>query len=306
VVRLLALLAAATLAVAADAPVTVRARLEPATATVGERVRWVVEATAPAGVDVELPARPEKLDLDVVDAGDLPATAAGGARTVGRWYALVGWSVGSHAVPAPTVRWRGPGGSGEAHGDAATLEIRSVLGDAPKDADIRDVKPPEAFPPAWQPWALGAGVLLAAVALAWWLRRRRRAPRPVPAPPPRPAHVLAAEALAALRARRLPEQGAFVAFYAALSDIVRAYLERRFALRAPEMTTEEFLAATAAGGALRAEHRALLADFLAEADLVKFARHVPAVADAERAFAAAERVVAETADRLTEDARAAG
>jgi len=72
------------------------------------------------------------------------------------------------------------------------------------------------------------------------------------------------------------------------------------------MTTEEFLAATAAGGALGGDHRALLADFLAEADLVKFARHVPAVADAERAFAAAERVVAETADRLTEDARAAG
>ena len=79
--------------------------------------------------------------------------------------------------------------------------------------------------------------------------------------------------------------------------------------RAPEMTTEEFLAATARGGALEPAHRTLLGGFLVESDLVKFARHVPSVDDSDRAFVAAERFVADTAarDRLPEEqVRAAG
>jgi hypothetical protein len=53
---------------------------------------------------------------------------------------------------------------------------------------------------------------------------------------------------------------------------------------------------TARGGAaLQSGHRALLGDFLGESDLVKFARHHPTLADAERAYGAAERFVDETA-----------
>jgi hypothetical protein len=138
------------------------------------------------------------------------------------------------------------------------------------------------------------------------LRRARR--RAAVAPPP-PAHQVAADALRALRVRRLPELGEFKEFYASLSGIVRRYLEDRFAVRAPEMTTEEFLAATARSGGLEGSHRTLLGGFLVESDLVKFARHVPTLDDSERAFAAAERFVGETAarDRLPEEqARAAG
>jgi hypothetical protein len=62
------------------------------------------------------------------------------------------------------------------------------------------------------------------------------------------------------------------------------------------MTTEEFLMVTArAGAALQSGHRALLADFLTESDLVKFARHHPTLGDAERAYIAAARFVDETA-----------
>jgi hypothetical protein len=150
--------------------------------------------------------------------------------------------------------------------------------------------------------------LLVAFVLGWrWLRARRR--RATIAAPPRPAHEIAAEALRTLRARHLPEHGEWKEFYTALSGIVRRYLEDRFHVRAPEMTTEEFLAETARGGALERTHRGLLAEFLADSDLVKFARHVPTLGDSERAFSAAERFVDETAarERLPEErTRAAG
>jgi hypothetical protein len=83
-------------------------------------------------------------------------------------------------------------------------------------------------------------------------------------------------------------------FYSTLSDIVRRYLEDRFRLRAPEMTTEEFLLVTSRDGRLAAGHRRLLGDFLTESDLVKFARHVPTLSDGERAFEAARRFVTDT------------
>ena len=66
------------------------------------------------------------------------------------------------------------------------------------------------------------------------------------------------------------------------------------------MTTEEFLLTTARGGSLQPAHRALLGEFLTESDLVKFARHVPTLADSERAYAAARRFVDETAAPSTE------
>src|SRR5205823_13096562 len=120
--------------------------------------------------------------------------------------------------------------------------------------------------------------ILAAMLVAFVLHHTLNRPkRAAPSAPRRPPHEIAAAELERLRGRRLVEQGAFKEYYSALSDIVRRYLEHRFQLRAPEMTTEEFLLATARDGRLVAAHRRLLGEFLVESDLVKFARHLPTV-----------------------------
>ncbi len=62
----------------------------------------------------------------------------------------------------------------------------------------------------------------------------------------------------------------------------------------PEMTTEEFLSKLATDGRLIAPHRRLLAEFLSQADLVKFARHLPSLNDSEAAYDAARRFVEDT------------
>ena len=56
-------------------------------------------------------------------------------------------------------------------------------------------------------------------------------------------------------------------------------------------------------------HEAGIGEFLFESDLVKFARHLPTIADSERAWGAAKRFVDETTPPTTvpvEERRAAG
>ena len=106
-----------------------------------------------------------------------------------------------------------------------------------------------------------------------------------------------------LRHRRLTEAADRAQLYVDLSAIVRTYIEGRFGLRAPEMTTEEFIYAVQRDSPLGPDHRQLLGQFLTECDLVKFARHVPELDAVERAYGAARSFVTETRpeERVTEE-----
>jgi hypothetical protein len=311
--RVVALLVAlATLAVAEDTPpplVTVHAVATPDTTTIGTRVRYEVTVNAPPGVEIVVAQPAERIgDMDIVDFGtEKPTPTADGRVVFKRWWQLVGWSPGHHLLPSPEVRYRPQGGElAEAPRDDVGVTIESVLARAPEGADLRDEKPPYPIPVDWRPYYWIGGALLALLAIAALayrlIARPRRAAAAAPPPPP---DVVALAALDTLRGEALVERGMFKEFYSALSDIVRRYLEDRFHVRAPEMTTEEFLVVTARDGRLAPPHRRLLGEFLTESDLVKFARHIPAIADTQRAFDAARRFVDETAARPARPGEAA-
>ena len=90
------------------------------------------------------------------------------------------------------------------------------------------------------------------------------------------------------------------AWYVELSDIVRRYIEERFALRAPELTTEEFLAEAGRSAELTAGNRELLSAFLATCDRVKFARYSPDEDESRGALQEAKRFLNETAIKRDE------
>lgn len=283
-------------------PVTVRARLEPDTTTIGTPFRYTMEVAAPTGVQIVLAQPTERLgDFDILDFGDAPPVTRNATTVITRWYRLAGWEPGHYEIESPPVEWRRPGEELAAAPPAkVVMTIDSVLAKAGAASpgtptDLRDIKPPIEPPFYWRPYYVSGAALAVVVAtalLAYRLLRHRE--RAAASSPPRPAHEIAIEDLERLHGRRLTDHGLFKEYYSVLSGIVRAYLERRFAVRAPEMTTEEFLLTSARGGRLQSTHRALLGDFLSESDLVKFARHVPTIADSERAYAAARRFVDET------------
>ena len=68
----------------------------------------------------------------------------------------------------------------------------------------------------------------------------------------------------------LPGRGRYKDFYVELTMVVRRYIQRKYGIRAPHLTTEEFLAEVVAGGD-RLASPASLKQFLESADMVKFA-----------------------------------
>jgi hypothetical protein len=105
------------------------------------------------------------------------------------------------------------------------------------------------------------------------------------------------EAVAQLRALENagpPDAATADGWFVALSSIVRRYLELRHEIRAPELTTEEFLQVATARPELHAEHRALLTAFLERCDRVKFAGYRPDAAESLATLKVARGFVEDT------------
>ena len=110
----------------------------------------------------------------------------------------------------------------------------------------------------------------------------------------RSAYEVAKGDLDALTMAQRPTEGEMDAFFVRLSGVIRRYLEDRFGLRSPELTTEEFLDELAESPDLLRSHQQLLRDFLSRADLVKFAHLVPAPGDVEQSLDGARRFLEST------------
>jgi hypothetical protein len=164
------------------------------------------------------------------------------------------------------------------------IEVTSLLGEQRaelKIAGIEGVVEMPAKPSCWWVWALCAAGVIAAAA-SWFHIKRRRMKELVRIF--KPAHEIAYERLRALVRKDLIKAGKIKEFYECLSDILRHYIEHRFNLRAPERTTEEFLAELPSAGVLSQSDQNRLGEFLRHCDLVKFAKYSPTGEQIQKTF----------------------
>jgi hypothetical protein len=162
---------------------------------------------------------------------------------------------------------------------------------------IRDLKPQADLPRDWS-WLLWAGLAglalaLAVLALLWFLARRRkraRAAAPAAVVHLRPPEEIAYEELERITGLKLVEQSRFKEHYTLTADCLRRYAEGLYGIPAMDRTTEEFHAALRRARADSQQIR-LFKDFLDESDLVKFAKYVPPVGEAQEALPRARYIV---------------
>lgn len=285
-------------------PVRLTLTLDKQTMRLADRLHLHLSVEAPLQMRVQLPAVSDQLGpFRVHEQRTLePQLITPQRRIWQQEYTLETDTVGTVTIPELGVSFQPE----DAAFDTTAQSLRTdpypvtVTAIVPADADVttpKDIAPPVALPRrGWPPWVwysmaacAGAGL----VSALWWYRRRRRVPA---APATQPAHLVALEALRRLQRDDCIGQHRIEEFYVRLSAIVRHYIEWRFGLRAPEQTTEEFLAVVLHADQLIAAHQSLLSAFLEQCDLVKFARYQPTAQDMQHALASAHTFIEQTGD----------
>lgn len=99
-----------------------------------------------------------------------------------------------------------------------------------------------------------------------------------------PAHEVALEALAALEAEKVWQSGDYKAYYSRLIDILRHYLERRFAVKAMELTAAELSTKMKQNKAVAPYWNQALTEAVQQSALVKFAKAKPLAQENEAAL----------------------
>ena len=328
--------------VAEQGPVKATVRVWPAKPTLGDPIYLRLEIESPAGISVDAPfqeAGDQRLGRFKVIAFDRGTEhKPGGGQVQEQTYTLEAYASGRHRLPplrlemidargsagaAAATGSAGPGsggaGAGAAVGAAAgspdprgkpqellTDEISLDVAPVKAEAANADLKPPlgtlDPKVGGVSPLAILGAVSLVLVLgsggilLFRALRARRRIEQQ------RSAYDEAVSALRGLEERGAPDTEAADAWFVELSAIVRRYLEQRYEIRAPELTTEEFLQVATARPELREEHRGLLTSFLERCDRVKFAGYRPDAQESLATLAAARGFVEDTRLRLAEAA----
>ncbi len=148
------------------------------------------------------------------------------------------------------------------------------------------------------PLLIAAGVAILAIPLLMWWMKRRQERKNAPLPPWQAALLELATLRDLLHRSGTDKPTCFVR----LTDIVRNYLERRFQLKAPQQTTEEFMGdLNRSGSPLQDHQRRFLDEFMHASDLVKFASQPADEGLLEQAIGKAETLVNETRPQTEED-----
>jgi hypothetical protein len=303
-----------------NGPITARVAVTPEKPRLGDPITLTLGVTAAAGIVVEMPAFGEALGrFSIVSFTPRTQTNADGGTLSEQTYVLQAPMSGKQRLPALRIeytdhRGRGTAAAGDAGvageievkellTDEIALDVESVLTDDELSGALRPARgrlePSRSVNPlVWMSIIIAVGLLAIGVAVFVLMRGRTRDTRRQV-----DAYAEAMARLAGLEQRGLPEGEDADAWYVELSGAVRLYIEDRYRIRAPELTTEEFLREARRVADLTDEHRVLLSSFLADCDRVKFAGHRPASSESQNALEAARRFVEET--RLREQPTAA-
>lgn len=277
-------------AVSAAENVSIKASVDRKSILIGERIRYTIEIKYKSDIEAPFPVFKDNTigDFEIKESGDQTKKGFFGSKVSKKWYLITAYTPGKHTIPEAEVKYRQKGKKDWLVLKTAPINIfiDSLLAKEKKLTDIRDVKGPLHY------FDIVPFIVFAAIAIicvtAYILYRRRKSPAVVKLP-----HEFALEELVAIRNAYIKNSD-IKEYYVGVSDCIRRYIERSFALRAPEMTTEEFLDSLKDSGRLSAEEKALLREFLNACDLVKFAKYQPGKQEIESVFTSAKKFVEET------------
>jgi hypothetical protein len=194
---------------------------------------------------------------------------------VKRWIlSLIAVAAGPLDTPSFEIRYRKDDQTHKVIVPRIAVEVGEIAKPAQLLANLKASKPPvlpeiPTNPYIWLWWLLLATSLALGVGVAIAISRRQAYQ-----PPPLPPHKWFEQEFQKLQRQKLLAKAEYKAHYFALSEILRGYLERRFAFPALESTTEE-ICQWSKGQDLRSELALDLRKALQVMDSVKFGGYRP-------------------------------
>lgn len=278
-------------AVAWAEDVGIRATVDRRMAYIGDRIKYTVEVTSGKETETKFPAfSDDKLgDFEIKDSASKVKKGLFGKK-VTNFYYLAAYSVGVHTIPAIEIKYKQKTGRDwlAKNTNPIDIKIESVLPKTGTVGDIKDIKGPiEPFEINWI-LVLIISIVAGAGLGIFIVYKKMNAMRQVKLP-----HETALEELEAIKGI-FARSANTKEYYVRISDCIRRYIERVFALKAPEMTTEEFLDSLKDSVRLSLEYKALLSNFLSACDLVKFAKYAPTRIEIESVYVTAKNFIEET------------
>jgi hypothetical protein len=290
-----------------NGPVKATVRVWPPTPSLGEPIYLRLDIDAPAGISVDAPfqeAGDQRLGrFKVVGFVRDTNRKPDGAQHQEQTYTLEAPASGKHRIPPLRLEMVDSRTDGAKAGteEILTDEVPLDVAPVPTDAIGKELHAaagkldPYVGGPPWLWIGLGASVLavlLSASLLTWrYLRVRRTIAEK------KSAYEEAIAKLLSLEARGAPATEHADAWFVELSAVVREYVEGRYGLRAPELTTEEFLYIAANWPAMSALDRTQLSSFLERCDRVKFAGYRPESQESLELLTLARKFVEDTRPR---------
>lgn len=168
--------------------------------------------------------------------------------------------------------------------DTATFEIHDIKGQILYPVTFKELLP----------W-IGGGLLAAAIiALAVWLIVRASKRKAEALKPKDPAYIVALRELDKYRSDKYWAPDKQKAFYSGITDALKFYMDERFGVDAPEMTTAELFVALKSDKDITPEMYSSLKELFERADFVKFAKHIASEQENAAALPLAVRFVTTT------------
>jgi len=274
---------------------SVKAEVDKATFTIGEKVEYRVSVIHDPGIQILSPMPPpdEKI-FQIKEAHDF-SEKQGKQIVEGRRFIFTAYELGEYILEPVTLRYRTPSGEEKSiRTNKLYLTVRSVDASGKPMTDIRNAKGVLSLARQWGwLWSLLLILLLGGGgAFYWWQHKHRLLPRQETE-----EDRLSLEDQTLLRLNRLFDsdllkKGKVKEYFLELSEILRRYFEKRFEILAVESTTAEVLKDLAqkeiAPGLLEK-----IQQELETADLVKFAKWKPAPAEIVKTNQLAKTIVEE-------------
>lgn len=253
------------------------------TILIGDQTGFTVSATIPAGVKASISTVSDTLVGKILILGKPvrdTAVTPGGDVIVTERYLITSFDSGSYEIPPFYAEVISGDSLRRFYSDYSFLKVeRPSVTPADTTDVIFDIVPPRNAPVTFGeilPWLIIAAV----AAILLWLLARFLPRNPLrrfvrPQPPREPAHVTALRELNTLRELELWQKGEIKDYYSRLSDILRRYIDNRYGIMSPELTTDETVRMLQKASVLKQNELSMVKELLSMSDMVKFAKYLP-------------------------------